>query len=318
MSIVNTFYFWSAHKCVDKFKALAKNSFRKLLISSIPLVGYLALWTDSYYDKSAIEKELKRTISAPDGRPRFLLDELYAPHQQTSTCNSTPSVRDIKLGVTTVNAITYDTKLITNYNRKTSNGEKDDHGPPIYREDSRDMEMMVWEAARCTSAAPYMFPAYRAKDGRAYQDGGLNENNPIGLAVKGARFLCPQECRVDVALSIGTDWTDERIAEYNSLHAHVVHGWLKRCVDSFKSKLDSERLWQEYRQTLDEEGRTRRHRLNTKLPNTLPFMGDTSAIEMDPVTTTSRLIDEDVQQREILVQRSNFTSTCAPGAIEKV
>lgn len=144
---------------------------------------------------------------------------------------------------------------------------------------------LYYGSARCTSAAPYMFPVYRAKDGRAYQDGGLNENNPIGLAVNEARFLWPQECRVDVALSIGTGWADERIAEYNILHAHVVHGWLKRCIDSFESKLDSERLWLEYRQTLDEEGRTRHHRLNTKLPNPLPFMGDTSAIErMDHIT----------------------------------
>lgn len=115
---------WSAHKCVDEFKTLTKNSFRKLLVSSIPLVGQLALWTDSYYDKSVFERALKRTCPAPDGRPRFLLDEPYTSHQRTSTYNSTPSVRDIKLGVTTVNAMTLATTLITNYNRKTSNGGK--------------------------------------------------------------------------------------------------------------------------------------------------------------------------------------------------
>lgn len=92
---------------------------------------------------------------------------------------------------------------------------------------------------------------------------------------------------MDVALSIGTGWADKRIAEYGTFHAHAVHGWLKRCIDSFESKLDSERLWQEYHRTLDEEGRARHHRLNAKLPDTLPFMGDTRAIEkMDHVTTT--------------------------------
>lgn len=85
-------------------------------------MGYLALWTDSYYDKSAIESALKKTFSAANDRSRFLLDEPY--HHHTSTSDSTTSVRDIKLGVTTVNAITGATTLITNYNRKTSNSGK--------------------------------------------------------------------------------------------------------------------------------------------------------------------------------------------------
>jgi hypothetical protein len=51
-----------------------------------------------------------------------------------------------------------------------------------------------------------------------------------------------------------------------------VHGWLKRCIDSFESKLDAERLWQEYYATLDEDGRRCHHRLNIKLTDTLPFM----------------------------------------------
>ncbi|KAL4735594.1 acyl transferase/acyl hydrolase/lysophospholipase [Aspergillus similis] len=266
---------WSAEKCVHEFKNLAKGSFKKRVITSMPIVGYIVSFlTDSYYDGSAIESALQATFSAPDGRSRFLLDEPY------TSCYS-------------VNVIKNETTLMTNYNRKTSND--DDRGPLIYRQDSRDTELKLWEA--CTSAAPFMFPVYRARNGHAYQDGGLNENNPIGIAVKEARFLWPGDSRVDVALSVGTGWADERIAQYNALHSQAVHGWLKRCIDSFESKLDSERLWQEYRRTLDEDERARHHRLNAKLPNTLPFMGDTGAIERMDHATKAFFKDGDGHQQ---------------------
>jgi hypothetical protein len=143
-----------------------------------------------------------------------------------------------------------------------------------------------------------VFPVYRPADGHAYQDGGLNENNPIKVAMMEAPSLWHRNSRVDVALSIGTGWADKRIAEYGVLKSHAVHGWLKRCIDCFESKLDSERLWQEYRQTLDEDGRARHHRLNAKLPYTLPFLADTSAVQkMDD--TTKAFFEEAENHRQL-------------------
>ncbi|RDW72342.1 patatin-like phospholipase family protein [Aspergillus mulundensis] len=142
-----------------------------------------------------------------------------------------------------------------------------------------DEEIEVWEAARCTSAAPFLFPVYRASNGHAFQDGGMNHNNPVGLAVKEAPSLWTGRPKVDIVLSIGTGSAEGRIAEKNTLSQYAVHGWLKRCIDSFESKLDAERLWQEYHATLDEDGRRRHHRLNIKLSGTLPFMADTRAVD---------------------------------------
>ncbi|KAL4923153.1 uncharacterized protein BDV17DRAFT_296616 [Aspergillus undulatus] len=145
------------------------------------------------------------------------------------------------------------------------------NGRPRILLDEPDKELMLWEAARCTSAARFMFPVYQAADGHAYQDRGLNENSPIGLAVEEAQLLWPGNSQVDVALSIGTGWAGERIA---------------KCIDSWENNLDSERLWQEYRQTLDDEKRARYHCVNATLPDALPFMDDTDAIEkMDHATT---------------------------------
>lgn len=107
----------------------------------------------------------------------------------------------------------------------------------------------------------------------------MNHNNPVGLAVKEAPSLWTGQPKVDIALSIGTGSAEGRIVEKNYVSQYVVHGWLKRCIDSFESKLDAERLWQEYYATLDEDARRYHRRLNVKLSGTLPSMADTHAVE---------------------------------------
>jgi hypothetical protein len=126
---------------------------------------------------------------------------------------------------------------------------------------------------------------YKTKNGHAFQDGGLNENNPVGLAVKEAPYLWADKPQLDIALSIGTGFSEKSSDKQNLVATGVVRSWLWRCVDSFENKLDSERLWREYHATLNEDERRRHHRLNVELPGVLPFMADTGAIEqMDKQT----------------------------------
>ncbi|KAL5000028.1 hypothetical protein BDV10DRAFT_183901 [Aspergillus recurvatus] len=255
---------WSAQRCIEAFKRLSKDSFEPLLFTKIPVLGYLvSMGWGSYYGASAIEKALRNTFSP---KHRFLFSEPYKGARDDPGSETT--MRDLKVGVTAVN-------VIDNHDKTVS----------IYREDDVDEEIEVWEAARCTSAAPFLFPVYRASNGHAFQDGGMNHNNPVGLAVKEAPSLWTGRPNVDIVLSIGTGSADERIAGKNTVTQYAVHGWLKRCIDSFESKLDAERLWQEYYATLDEDGRRRHHRLNIKLSGTLPFMGDIRATDkMDDET----------------------------------
>ncbi|KAL4744534.1 hypothetical protein BDW72DRAFT_199493 [Aspergillus terricola var. indicus] len=258
---------WSAQRCIEAFKRLSKDSFEPLLFTKIPVLGYLvSMGWGSYYGASAIEETLRNTFSPTNTKHRFLFSEPYKGARD----GSETTMRDLKVGVTAVNVIDNHTTLMTNYNRKLQNEGK---------EDDVDEEIKVWEAARCTSAAPFLFPVYRASNGHAFQDGGMNHNNPVGLAVKEAPSLWTGRPNVDIVLSIGTGSADGRIAGKNIVTQYAVHGWLKRCIDSFESKLDAERLWQEYYATLDEDGRRRHHRLNIKLSGTLPFMGDTRAMD---------------------------------------
>lgn len=106
---------------MDDFKKLAKGSFRQRV--STKLLGYIAsLWTDSYYEESAIVKALKATFGDPDDGLRFLIDAPCPARQHPSPShNATSRLSDLKLAVTAVNVITGNTTLMTNYNRKTSN-----------------------------------------------------------------------------------------------------------------------------------------------------------------------------------------------------
>jgi Leucine-rich repeat (LRR) protein/predicted acylesterase/phospholipase RssA len=75
-----------------------------------------------------------------------------------------------------------------------------------YRHDSQSKysgcsSLKMWEAMRCTTAAPAYFDAYTA-NGHRLSDGGISTNNPTGIAIQEARALWPDK-RLDVVLSVG-------------------------------------------------------------------------------------------------------------------
>jgi hypothetical protein len=121
---------------------------------------------------------------------------------------------------------------------------------------------------------------YRAPNGRLFQDGGLKNNNPIGLAVAEARDAWTDCHEVDIAVSIGTGWSDSRVAYKNEIYSRFRHGWLKRCIDTFENNLDSAKLWRDYKRSLNKELGERHHRLDVKFSRTLPTLDSTDEIEV--------------------------------------
>jgi hypothetical protein len=115
---------WSAERCLDTFRSLAKESFKPRLINKIPAVGYLfaSLW-DSNYNEIALEKALQDAFAPQNTARRFLVNE---PYQGAVTDGSGRGhcMRDLKVGVTAVNVLTNDTTLMTNFNRKHQNDGK--------------------------------------------------------------------------------------------------------------------------------------------------------------------------------------------------
>jgi predicted acylesterase/phospholipase RssA len=87
-------------------------------------------------------------------------------------------------------------------------------GPPaIFRSydcDNYDADKCrIWEAARCTTAAPTffrpMFVRIHPRPGQRFLDGGLRYNNPSRLAIAEAKHIWPTVNRLCL-VSIGTGW----------------------------------------------------------------------------------------------------------------
>lgn len=65
-------------------------------------------------------------------------------------------------------------------------------------------EGKLWEAGRCTSAAPFYFPPYHHRpSGEHLDDGGIFRNNPTGLALTESWMLWPGR-RIGCIVSLGT------------------------------------------------------------------------------------------------------------------
>jgi hypothetical protein len=122
---------------------------------------------------------------------------------------------------------------------------------------------------------------YKAPNHELFQDGGLEQNNPIGLAVREAAHIWPNTPEVHLALSIGTGYANDggRVSDKTSWFASWGGGWLARCIDNYEKKLDSERLWQSYVKTLKSPPKERHHRLNVKVAGILPTLDATGEIE---------------------------------------
>lgn len=64
-------------------------------------------------------------------------------------------------------------------------------------------EGRLWEAGRCTSAAPFYFPPYHHQpSGQHLDDGGIYRNNPTGLALTESEELWPGR-RLGCIVSLG-------------------------------------------------------------------------------------------------------------------
>lgn len=75
-----------------------------------------------------------------------------------------------------------------------------------YKDDSQSKyggccHIKMWEAMRCTTAAPAYFDAYTV-NGHRLADGGISTNNPTGIAIQEAKALWPEK-KLDVVLSVG-------------------------------------------------------------------------------------------------------------------
>ncbi|KAI9662379.1 MAG: hypothetical protein M1821_008546 [Bathelium mastoideum] len=254
---------WSVDECVEKFLAFCKTAFTKRELHRVPLLGTAAAMNHewSWYKTKPLVEDLRSSFSASD-KPLFRNHRL----DRSSTT---------KVAVTAARDTFHTPVIIANYNRALLASDEKRSALATYefeRAESDQQELLVWEAARATSAAPTYFKIHRSdRNNRGYVDGAVFHNNPIFVADQERRLIWKATANAspDIVLSIGTG-KDKEISNqvtrrpsshlresaidpsfHRSSHRRVTRklrtkALLKKILDRMNDIVDAERIWQDF------------------------------------------------------------------------
>ncbi|KAH8787540.1 acyl transferase/acyl hydrolase/lysophospholipase, partial [Hyaloscypha sp. PMI_1271] len=278
---------WSVDECTNQFQRLSRVVFEKRWYCRIPLISVSVLrpcldiiWsfaTDSRYSSSGVNRALKSAFG-----------DISSVFQ--SPCGGT------KVAVVATTTNDTSTCLFTNYNgpesRSSSSGYK------IIRPDNAEQELLVWQAARASSAAPPYFKPFAG-----YQDGGLGgHNNPINLALWEQDIIWSRQMKQpDLVVSLGTGYkrNTEDDCDSDQKASFIRNRCVPRLFRSFLNLFVGESRWQELQNSLLPRFRDRYHRLN------IEFNGDEP--ELDEVRAMPNLR----QQAKFQAQSNDHVQKCA-------
>lgn len=112
-----------------------------------------------------------------------------------------------------------------------------------------------------------------------FQDGGLQYNNPLNIAIWETKYIWPGRS-IDFALSLGTGITKRESTCFKAgPHSPVKDRFLPRLFKTFMKSMDGERMWREIYNSLPDRDKPKYHRLNVPLHGTEPLLDDTSAMD---------------------------------------
>lgn len=131
----------------------------------------------------------------------------------------------------------------------------------------------------CLLNPPRFFRPRSLQNLGTFQDGGLQYNNPLNIAIWETKFVWPHKT-IDFALSLGTGITALESSTFKAgPHSPVRDRFLPRLFRTFMKSMDGERIWREIHNSLPEKERPRYHRLNVPLSGTEPLLDDITAME---------------------------------------
>ncbi|KAH8695985.1 hypothetical protein BGW36DRAFT_380024 [Talaromyces proteolyticus] len=177
--------------------------------------------------------------------------------------------------------------VLPNYIRPhdRDNNLSDLYGFPYQFEvhEEQETQIRVWEAARCTTAAPTYFTPFRKTVPFAtkYYDGGLYHNNPSKIALEESRRVWPEvpERHPDLLLSVGCGFSTTNSDETTQL---LTRNYLFEALNvvrrRFLQVLNSERDWIEGFGVLSRMEPKRYIRLNPAVTERLPDLDDREAL----------------------------------------
>ncbi|KAI1204747.1 uncharacterized protein F4807DRAFT_446063 [Annulohypoxylon truncatum] len=178
-------------KCKEMFEEFSKKAFSTPRLSKLPLIGRISQFFFWGWNRGKFQTEPLETAF----KDVFATDLLFGG---TKDHNNVP----LKVAVTTTTQRGR-VVVLSNYNRKSTE-------IPLYhfqRPELPKKEILLWEAARATSAAPLAFePFSHTLSGQKYVDGALYHNNPVIIADIEGKAIWPDSrvTRPDILLSLGT------------------------------------------------------------------------------------------------------------------
>ncbi|KAI1091858.1 acyl transferase/acyl hydrolase/lysophospholipase [Rostrohypoxylon terebratum] len=268
-------------ECKRFFEEFSKEAFSVPKSAKFPLIGRLNQlfywgWNHGKFQAEPLEKALKLAFGEDAS--------LFGGVSQYTSAPAKTAV--------TATTLRGHVVVLSNYNRRSPN----DQLYHFQRSGHPDKELLQWEAARATSAAPFAFkPFSHTPSGQVYVDGGLYHNNPVAIAdaERKAIWTDKRATRPDIILSLGTGSAKLDLKTPPSVDtSHALEGieipegvetrpYLMELAtfgyDHIKNGLDCDQLWQKWLQTRSPEHVDERRRYR-RLTVTLDEL-----IEMDAV-----------------------------------
>ncbi|KAK7557627.1 hypothetical protein IWX91DRAFT_110775 [Phyllosticta citricarpa] len=257
---------WSVENCINRFESLCKKAFTRRTGGNLPLIGW---YIENYYQSMYETQPFQFALMEAFGKDEYLFGGRRAAKQSSS---------NVKVAVITTSAVTGIPVVVSNYNRPSS-GKLSYH---FQRAEDSDAELKIWEAARCTSAAPRYFKSFDHKASQqVYLDGAIYHNNPITIAERERKLIWPTRPSEppDMVLSIGTGSSLSMNRQESPVSPSVRQGGVieypKRLFRILRgvlgTSLDCERIWNEFLTGLpDSSEETRFIRINPELKGTVP------------------------------------------------
>ncbi|KFY69541.1 hypothetical protein V496_00161 [Pseudogymnoascus sp. VKM F-4515 (FW-2607)] len=249
-----------------KFATHVFQKFRRRSIFAKLWWFFISYFTDSQYDADLLEDALQEVVG-------FRL--LFGP------TGSRTSGMKIAITATTISNATL--CLFSNY---SVNADANDTYCKHIRPSDASNEILLWEALRCTTAAPWYYKPKFLEAFGTFQDGGLRNNNPIKPGRREVKHIWKNgEC--DIVLSIGTGFKEELTSPgAPNVRNLFQDGALARLYRASMSSLslDSSNSWKDYWYGLEEDIKGQHFRLDVPLKGKVP--------DIDEIDEMSSLQDQ--------------------------
>lgn len=265
--------------------SLCKQAFTKRKGIGVPIVeSIVSASNHSRYETKPLEQALREAYGE---------ESLFGGVRDLSDNNGVDRTTKVAVTTTTTNGKVF---LLTNYNRINSD---DSSAYQFHRAEKPHREILIWEAARATSAAPRIFkPFGHEQTGQTFQDGAIYYNCPIEVAMNERKLIWPDlaEANPDLVLSIGTSYNQKSprksLISPSPANWGMVAHWkqlAKIAIDHVQSTLDCEMTWHKFRNGIsgDDQVKDRYIRLNLPLEQDPPRLDQVRAMdELQDRTTT--------------------------------